>query len=1829
MDFQALENHHEAYKAIVVSAKIVKETALTVIRVFYIFFFFFVNVYLSVKGYSRAQFRFFFVGMFMQFCSETLCRMLVMLYIKYHMHKYYYAALDLGFGAVMRIHRMHFEMHRMTYLMPITRDPRELLQPQTFPQAGNDDVETILDDVSSVVSLDYSVSSNGSTLIDGESYNLYEGYETDSYNDIWMYHHDLFSNESDNISEFGIIEHNYNDINGIDDWSDDEQEQLAFNDFDLAMPIHLDLQSGDDDSYDDFSCLHDLFDDSVISTYHLDTLFENVVYPQMHDQLSEKNMRRKIYRDKAKALKQEKQVDYGRLTKLQRIIAYRAMAFIDGKFKSKKKMTQVIPDDIPTNYVDIQSGDVSAMDRLKILITDKILQAKRTDSDYIIKAVEDVVLLLISLSMCQTVTHMGVVVCQFLSSRLDKSILITVVDLCKDLLPQVGLDLQAGTAEGLKEASDIWSMIKTSKFATNTMKLISLLVAVVMCKATDVTFTYKSFMDFFQSSEKFVKVGKTLVSYVFDFSIFFIEKALVFFKTGDPMSLFYDDNNAAIYQEEYSFLISKIIAVESGLLHTLGITFHEYTYRLIACEEETKKYLFLCKLESERNVYSSKLTVLRKLHESLKVAYQVMPSRIKPLGIYLYGESGVGKSNLRNIIAHSIATNNPDYFTVGPEYIVSYNAGDKYMSEIKAFHQILILDDIANSKVEFQEVNISQVIIAVLNNEPRAVVKAAVEEKGSIYMNFNLVVGTGNTSHMNAQVLSNDAVSILRRFEMHIHVSVKPEFKQEKGQGIDSSKTKSLFDSVWSFNVSRCYKNCDGNADYEVYNHEGRAMNNICIDELLRFITSYSNSYYVQQTGLLINQQKVFDLKKCEHGSLIGICSSCVAPQDGDDDNHYYNEYLNNYKITACDFMLRGYSWYDGVAMYKLSTKMHNIPFLGSLLMKSDRYMKYVVNTIWVLLMIHNPQNIILNTLCVYMIFPVLSLLTACYMIKSKVNSASRVSHLCIQRTNKYFSENRKIMLLGVACVSLYALKTMYSMCGESKFDLQGGVLTHMREVDATPNVWLKPELVAPPVDPRCSTMTLSQTINVVNSSMYFARFGGRKVCNAFPICANVYLVNWHIFSHGLFEVEMLKHDGTKIGGNFTQKFDRTSFIRIGVSDFALLYLARGGTQKNLLHLFPMDYTKRPVAVHFSHKKADCSLLEDQFNAVPHKYVFDHPELDLKGCSVGLKYNMNSPTKEGYCMSVLVSMGKSPYIAGFHSAGKTDSSLGVAQQLLRSEVEGALTELYENSLGTPFATTSQNGFVDVEQPDKMLTGRIHSKSAFNFQEGGTATIFGSHTAPARTFRSKVEDTLISETVQEVFEMSNDYGKPKFMNHWLPENVEAKAMLNTCEVDPEIMVLAHTDFISFIDIQLAKLEHCKSKIGLLSDVHNVSGVDGVKFLDRINTKSSTGWPYNIPKKDVIIAYTELIGDVTEPITLPQVWWDKVNTAAHTLAEGSRVNFVNQANKKDEAKKLGSEKVRIFYGTPLVMLLLMRRYTLTIAKFIMDHWHMFETTIGINVAGRDWQRFVEVLTKFGDDRLIAGDFEKFDTRMSSNTMFFCFKVIIHIAKWSGNYDEFDLAVLRGIATEVSQPMLEFFGDMLMPPGCHISGHSLTIIINGLANSHYMRCGYYSVYDKVPPGLFHTNVSLLTNGDDNAQGVSYRAAAYNHTSVAKALAQYGITYTMADKLSESRPYINLTEVSYLKRIPTFSHKYERYMPPLEIASLHKMLMNHIPSTVLSKHESAAETVNGAMREMFFHGEEQFNVWSEKLNCVCKKHNLYPFLPNNQLITYSECEQAYLEQY
>jgi hypothetical protein len=286
--------------------------------------------------------------------------------------------------------------------------------------------------------------------------------------------------------------------------------------------------------------------------------------------------------------------------------------------------------------------------------------------------------------------------------------------------------------------------------------------------------------------------------------------------------------------------------------------------------------------------------------------------------------------------------------------------------------------------------------------------------------------------------------------------------------------------------------------------------------------------------------------------------------------------------------------------------------------------------------------------------------------------------------------------------------------------------------------------------------------------------------------------------------------------------------------------------------------------------------------------------------------------------------------------------------------------------------------------------------------------------------------------------------------------------------------------------------------------------------------------------------------------------------------------------------------------------------------------FEAAVGTNACSTQWQDIREYLTQFGEDRMIAGDYGRFDKTMPPCIILAAFDIIRGIC-YAAGYTEKDLNVIQGIAEDTAFPVVDFNGDLIQFYGSNPSGHPLTVIVNSLANSLYMRYCYAKLSPDNSCQSFKANVALMTYGDDNAMGVSERVPFFNHTSIQQCLKESGITYTMADKEAESIPYIHISEVSFLKRLWRWDEDVGVFLAPLEEASIGKSLTIGVASKTLCPEAHAIAIIESAYQEYFQYGKKIFEEKALMFRRIIKKCHLENYVRENSFPEWEELRHRY----
>lgn len=216
-----------------------------------------------------------------------------------------------------------------------------------------------------------------------------------------------------------------------------------------------------------------------------------------------------------------------------------------------------------------------------------------------------------------------------------------------------------------------------------------------------------------------------------------------------------------------------------------------------------------------------------------------------------------------------------------------------------------------------------------------------------------------------------------------------------------------------------------------------------------------------------------------------------------------------------------------------------------------------------------------------------------------------------------------------------------------------------------------------------------------------------------------------------------------------------------------------------------------------------------------------------------------------------------------------------------------------------------------------------------------------------------------------------------------------------------------------------------------------------------------------------------------------------------------------------------------------------------------------------------------------------------------------------------------MVYGIAEDTAFSFANYNGDCLQFMGSNPSGHPLTVIVNSIVNALYMRYCYTLLNPDQEVKSFKKNVALLTYGDDNVMGS--RVDWFNHTAIVGVLAQIGVEYTMADKESKSVPFINIRDVSFLKRSWRWDSDVGAYLCPLEEASIQKMLCINIPSKTISDEDQMLEVMTAAVNEWFYYGKDKFTLERSYLEDLAERSSLGPLLKKKPFPTWEQLYERF----
>lgn len=817
---------------------------------------------------------------------------------------------------------------------------------------------------------------------------------------------------------------------------------------------------------------------------------------------------------------------------------------------------------------------------------------------------------------------------------------------------------------------------------------------------------------------------------------------------------------------------------------------------------------------------------------------------------------------------------------------------------------------------------------------------------------------------------------------------------------------------------------------------------------------------------------------------------------------------------------------------------------------------------------------------------------------------------------------------MGVVGV-LYALAKLYRRWTrmQSQGSLEPTSMQEIQQRDREGNPWTEPikrELPFTTESHCIDTKTLS---SVVSNNLVYGTIMTTKdrklMANGLFLRSNVILLPSHYFETDELKCTFRKENPEKSGGKFLCVLHKRQSILIPNTDLRICYAHSGGSFKNITRWLP---TANMPTHEFTMlwRKIDGSMVVSGGRGIPK--ITSNGVCDFEG---GEYHDLTINTYDGMCGAVLLSHGKGSTISGFHLGGRAQTNKGCYGHLSTHQYECAeiLLRQIEGVIISGDSTKFDKQVLGVQ----VLEDRpLHPKSPLNWMPHESQISYHGSCPGQVSSKSDVKVTKISHLVMEVCGEPNIWRPPKMQPEWFGwQKCLSNMALPALPFCFDVLEVAIVDYKSGFDSVFDR-DYIKS-ICPLTDHDNLCGRTGVKFIDAIKLSTAIGYPLKGIKRKYIIEH-EPTEEFPNNRELEPIIMAEIRRCESCYARGQRAYTIAKACKKDEV--LSKEKCRIFYGNPIALTFLIRKYYLPIIRIMQLFPLRSECAVGINSHGPEWQQFHDHVHKFGSDRIIGGDYGKYDQKLPSQLLFVALRILIDLAR-KCDYTKEELGIMEAMTGDIVYALIAFNGDLIgLTEGSHISGNSLTVILNGICGSLNLRCAFYSTY--IPSSIesripFRDVVALMTYGDDNIGSVKKGIDKFNIKSASKFLEEYGQTYTMPDKESELVPFLKESDFEFLKRKSVFCPEKKQYVGALIEKSIFKMLHCYLYSKKCDYTEewACAQNIDTALREWENHGEVVYEKRRIQMKEICKRDDRIRVLCTRLDVPYSQCVDEWRQKY
>lgn len=1468
--------------------------------------------------------------------------------------------------------------------------------------------------------------------------------------------------------------------------------------------------------------------------------------------------------------------------------------------------------------------------------------------------------LAISLPMCQTPAQVASQILLSIRAMTKGSITEAVlrqmktVKWCKELFGFNMFEQQSGEPEkadwlqSIPTLRENWDAVRNAPLFGKISSMITVAASIGLCSVTNLKWSVQGVDLFRVGTIKKHHTAIDLVGAVLDTIICFIEGGYECFRTGSFEPLLFTNDNSKELDALYFPLIELHEHAMVFNLHAKPVTIRgevrtvsdiEYSQLLDEALELADRAYKSAKGTWQQGYLEKRKEILHKNRAAYQAKRIDGSMRFAPFTIYIWGESGVGKSTVAQIMmADCLAASgvNPD-----PKGTAIIKESDKFDSTLKGDTVGIFFDDMGNTRKEFLDKSPTERIIDINNNMITYANKADLHEKGKVEIRPRVFVITSNAplaDHGNTGSIK--PFSIVRRADIHIEVHAKEKFSLADKR-LDTDKAlrefpgDSLVNDVWdlSLYVPR-FRKYGGNSSHLISANGKTEKMTVDIHSALKRITSMCVRHFENQKKLISKGEGLVASRQyCKACLRAHDVCSCDIDHDLEDFKSEFRTFIpyiddddeeqvsveETYEFVSTQFEAIGIRTCNFLSALPTCFFMNSLVRNCFLIAHAREFLVYERTVRWATIMslivfwsasIFSKQlQFAFIPICefIFHVFFYYAMLAKWRDVKLEQLARRRDLTMDIFasiRQSKMFQFFSFCVLAKV----LYNFTNLFRVVSAvQQSALAPSDVKEIEKRDKEENPWAQAVVAELHVNDRAATMTHEQVVAKVSQNLLHGTFvenDFQQSCDVLALGGNVFLMPYHLFRNRKdMKALLTRKDPLQLNSTFRAVVSTVHMVPIPGKDLCIVYIASGGVFSDIKHLFPDSITASGSAT-FLYKEKSGDLRSDNIRLTYTK----NSDSGGPGFTYELPYN----TFTGLCMGTAVAKYARHCIACVHLRGIPDTPKGKGLIITRKELEATIESATHNWKGA--FPSIVNGTFPTERYERqvLVSQDIHPNSPVNYLPIGSNVEFvGQGGSRVSHTKSKVRVTPISDAVTEITGVGCEHGPPKFHRTRMWQASLAHSANPSAGIEGSLLVKAYKDYVNHLVDKFTMSEFKEwvcNELMPLTEMETLCGKDGKRFIDAMKKGTSKGFPLSGPKRDMI--------ELLDPLDFPEFQCPAqadpsiISEMKHMemlLAGGERCYSIFKACVKDEPTKLTKDKVRVFQAADWATQMLVRKYFLPLARILSLFPLDSECAVGVNAQGPEWDQLAKHMCKFGNDRILAGDYSKYDLRMPAQLINAAFAVLIEIAEKCGRYSRHDIKIMRGIATEIAYSCVAYNGDLIIHKGSNPSGQNLTVYINCIVNSLQLRCAYFHLWPHSSTPLpFREVAAIMTYGDDVKGSVRKGYDWYNHISYAQFLKERDMVFTMPDKESTPTMYMNDHDADFLKRHNIYNEDTGMIHGALDEESIFKSLHTVLESKVVSLEDQSISNIDGALREWWQHGRQVYEKRRSQMKQVAFKCGL-----------------------